>query len=117
MILRQLKDTVCLKPITNITRNDANLVPSATLTTIVTLTAIVKHSVSRISCSGDCYAQYELYIDNVLIETKVSAPNYAIDFKFHNELVLNVGQILDVKVTHFYTGEQGNFKSTIYSRV
>ena len=115
MILRQLKDEINLKSINDIRNGSATTVPSSTLSTILTLTATQDHKISRISCSGDAYAKYQLFIDTVLKETKVSAPNYAIDFDFNPTLLLSNGQVLDVKVTHFYPTETADFDSTVYS--
>lgn len=115
MILRQLTNEVGLVPINNVLTGAIGTVPSDTLTTILTLTAATKHKLVRIACSGEVYAKYQLFIDTVLIETRRSGPERTIDFTFSPTLLLNNGQILDVKVTHFYTGDALNFESTLYS--
>lgn len=117
MILHQLKDEINLKSINDIQTGNVTNVSDNTLSTILTLNASQDHKIARISCSSDAYAKYQLFIDNVLVETKISAPNYAIDFNFDPTLLLSNGQILDVKVTHFYTSETVDFESTIYSIV
>ena len=115
MILRQISNEIGLFPINNIVTATIGLVPDNALTTILTLTALQKHKISRIACSGEDYAKYQIFIDSVLVETRRSSPERTIDFNFTPTLLLNIGQILDVKVTHFYTGDLGSFESTIYS--
>lgn len=117
MILRQISNEIGLFPINNIESGLISDVPDNVLTTILTLTASQDHKIMRISCSGTDYAKYQLFIDTVLIETKRSSPERSIDFIFPSPLLLNNGQILDVKVTHYYVSELANFESTIYSRI
>lgn len=116
-VLRQLLEEIFLKSISDVLQGSAVLVPSSSETTILTLNALQSHRVVKISCSGDSYAKYSIYKNTILTETKISAPNYAIDFKFDYPFVLEIGDILDVKVEHFYAGDQINFDSTIYSIV
>ena len=115
IILRQLKDEIGLIPVNDIRTGTAISVSSAILTTILTLSALTKHKIMRISCSGQDYAKYELFIDTVLIETKRSGQKRNVDFNFTSGLLLNNTQVLDVKVTHFFTGDSLDFESTIYS--
>lgn len=115
MILHQISNEVGLFPINNILTGSIGTVPSSTLTTILTLTASQIHKIARIACSGEDYAKYQIFIDTVLVETRRSGPDRTIDFNFSPTLKLNNGQILDVKVTHFYTGDVVAFESTIYS--
>lgn len=115
MILRQISNEIGLFPINNIVTGNVGTVPSNTLTTILTLNASTIHKIARISCSGEDYAKYQIFIDNILKETRRSSPERTIDFIFNPTLLLNNGQILDVKVTHYYTGDLSSFESTIYS--
>lgn len=116
MILRQITDEVALKPINYIQTGSIDTVPDSVQTTIITLTATQNHNIFRISCSGDVYAKYQLYVNSDLIETK-RIGNRDIDFIFNTPLQVLNGQILDVKVTHYYIGKTVNFDATIYSRV
>lgn len=116
-VLRQLLEEIFLKSINNILQGTALLVPSSAETTILTLSATQDHRVVKIACSGCSYARYKIYKNTVLIENKLSSPKYAIDFEFDYPLKLVSGDILDVKVEHFFTGEQLDFDSTIYSIV
>lgn len=116
MILRQLTDEIGLKPINDIRTGSLSTLGSNSEGTILTLTATTDHKISRISCTGDSYAMYKLYIDTNLIETKKVGRRY-IDFIFPIPLLLSNGETLDVKVTHFYTGKTFDFDATIYSRI
>ena len=117
MILRQLKEEICLKPITTITTNEETNVPANVETTILTLSATTDHKISRISVSGDDYAKIRLYIDTNLVETKRSGPERSVDFLFDSPLELNNTQVLDIKVLHCYTGVLSDFEATVYSRI
>jgi len=100
----------------NVIRYDeATLVTSNNLTTILTFTAIKDTNISLITCSGDDYAKFQLFIDTVLIATKRSGPKRNTEWNFNNPLLLNSGSILDVKVTHWHTGDVLNFESTLYA--
>jgi hypothetical protein len=90
-------------------------VVDSTLTTVATFTATALiQSITNISCSGQQSAKWQLYIDTVLIDTKRTAPGLNLEFIFGNHLGMSSGSVLDVKVTHYYTGETPDFESTIY---
>ncbi|MCK5020618.1 MAG: hypothetical protein KAS32_26600 [Candidatus Peribacteraceae bacterium] len=86
-------------------------VPSAALTTIVTYTASANTQVSRVSCSGTNYAKYSLVLNTSTIDIKRSSPSRNVEF---GPLSLVNTDILDVKVEHFYTGDQEDYEATIY---
>lgn len=116
MLLRKLTSEVSFNSINNIETGSISNISSSAESTIVTLTdSSNNHKVSKITCSGEDYAVYRLYIDTELIETKRSGPNRSLEFKFDYPLLLEINQILDVKVEHFITGENLSFESTIYS--
>lgn len=87
---------------------------SATLTTIATLVANGVNRVTKISCSGEDYAKFQLFLNTVLKDTRRSGPDRNIDFTFESPLTLLAGDVLDVKVTHYYTGDTVAFEATIY---
>ena len=115
MILRQLKDEISFRTTDGVLTGSIINLASNTIGTILTLTPIVNQKVVKISCSGGVYAKFQVFIDNNLIETKITGPKRHVVFKYDYPIPLNIGQILDIKVTHFYTGEQVNFDGTIYS--
>jgi hypothetical protein len=92
----------------------ATSVPSNSQTTVVTLTANGINMITMISCSGDSYAKWQMYINNTLKETQRSGPDRNIRFYFSHPYTINAGDVVDVKVTHYYTGDTLNFESTIY---
>ena len=94
--------------------DDVTSVPDGSLTTILTYTAAAATRLTRISVSGTDYAKFQIFLDTVLIETKGSGPDGSLDFSFTSPLGLDVGQILDVKVTHYAPGVLSDFESTIY---
>lgn len=84
------------------------------LTTIVTYTAGATSKITRIGASGTEYAKYQLFKNTNLIETKRTGPERSIDFIFNSPLIMNSGDIVDVKVTHFYTGNTVDFEASVY---
>lgn len=85
-----------------------------TQTTIVTYTAAAKTLLSHISVSGTLYGKYQLYKNTVLLETKRGGPDRTLVFEFLRPLRLNASDILDVKVTHYQTGELLDAEATVY---
>lgn len=89
-------------------------VTASTLSTILTYTAATAKRLVRIGVSGTDYAKFQLFLNTVLIETKRSGPDRSLDFAFTSPLSLAIGDILDVKVTHYAPGVSADFESTIY---
>lgn len=85
-----------------------------TPSTIVTYTAPAKKLLSHISVSGTVYAKFQLYLNTALLETRRGGPDRTLVFEFLRPLRLQATDILDVKVTHFQTGETAEFESTVY---
>lgn len=84
------------------------------LTTIVTYTAPSDKSITKISVSGTEYAKFQLFKNTALIDTKRSGPERSIEFVFINPLVMNPGDILDVKVTHFNSSNSIDVEASVY---
>lgn len=89
-------------------------VPASTTTTIVTYAAASTTRLTKISVSGTVYAKFQLFLNTVLIDTKRSGPERSLDFSFDIPLAIGVGDIIDVKVTHYNTALLEDFNSTIY---
>lgn len=89
-------------------------VTASTLTTILTYTAATAKRLTRIGVSGTDYAKFQIFLNTVLVETKRSGPDRSLDFAFTSPLTMAIGDILDVKVTHYATGVLADFESTIY---
>lgn len=84
------------------------------LTTIVTYTAPADKVITKISVSGTEYAKFQLFKNTALIDTKRTGPDRSIEFVFINPLIMNSGDILDVKVTHFVTTNTIDAEASIY---
>lgn len=94
--------------------NGITAVTNGTLSTILTYTATAERRITRMSVSGTTYAKYQIFLDTVLVETKRSGPDRSLDFTFNSAFGMDVGQVLDVKVTHYGVGVLADFESTIY---
>jgi hypothetical protein len=88
----------------------ANVV-ATTLTTIVTYTAPAAKGVTRVSCSGTNYAKFSLVLNTTTIEYKRSGPDRNVEF---GAFALSSGDVLDVKVEHYVTGDTADFEATIW---
>lgn len=83
--------------------------------TIVTFTASApKTLISQVTVSGTVYSKFQLYLNTVLIETRRGGPDRTLVFEFSKPLRMLVGDILDVKVTHYTVGSTADYESTIY---
>ena len=89
-------------------------VPSATLTTILTLTANGTNMITTISYSGEDYAKFQFFINSTLKETMRTGPQRNGRFYFVHPYTLEDGDVVDVKVTHWFAGETLDFESTLY---
>ena len=89
-------------------------IPANTPTTIVTYTPAADRVITRVAVSGTAYGKVELFTSASLIETQRMGPERNIIIQFANPLLLPSGIPLDVKVTHYVTGELNNFESTVY---
>jgi len=91
-------------------------VPASTLTTILTKTADSSlTNISIVSVSGDDYAKYFLVINGSTIDTRRSGPDRNLQFDFTaNPLKTVAGDVIDIKVEHFFAGDFLDFDATIY---
>lgn len=100
--------------VTPLAGNGITNVPAGVLSTIVTYTAPADKSLTSITVSGTVYAKFQLFLNTILIETRRGGPERTMVFEFNSPLQLNSGNILDVKVTHYTTGQTAEFESTVY---
>ena len=89
------------------------LVSATTVTTIVSMTANGFDHITKISCKGDDYAIWTLFVNSVQFDT-IKLSKYSVDFQWDNPLEFAAGNIIDVKVEHGLTGQQLAFDATIY---
>lgn len=94
----------------------ASNVPAATLTTILTKVADSSlTNISIVSVSGDDYAKYTLVINSITIDIRRSGPDRNLQFDFTaNPLKTTLGDVIDIKVEHFFAGDLLDFDATIY---
>ena len=94
----------------------ANSVPATTLTTILTSTySTTFTNISIVSVSGDDYAKYTLVINGTDVDVRRTGPDRNLTFDFtSNPLALSSGDVVDIKVEHFRSGQLLDFNATIY---
>jgi len=99
-----------------VTGGSAAGVADTTKTTILSATYSASfNNIALISCSGQDYAKYYLTLNTVDIDIRRSGPERNVEFDFKsNPLGLSSGDIVDIKVEHFFTGESLDFEATIY---
>jgi len=99
-----------------VTGGTAVNVPATTKTTILTATySATFNNIALVSVSGQDYAKYFLTVNTVDIDTRRTGPDRNLDFDFKsNPLGLSVGDVVDIKVEHFFTGDLLDFEATIY---
>ena len=100
--------------VTAVAVGDEENVPSNTLTTILTMTANGMNMITTISFSGEDYAKFGFYINSVLKDTMRTGPQRNGRFYFVHPYTLENGDVVDVKVTHYFSGETLDFESTLY---
>lgn len=89
-------------------------VPDNTLTTVVTYTAAAPKRVSQITFGGSAYAKFQLFLNTVLIDTYRTGPERIGRFVFEAPYALSIGDVVDLKVTHYVTGAAEDFEAAIY---
>lgn len=95
----------------------ASAVPVTTKTTVVTLTASQDTYVTEIICSGMEYGKWYLVVNSVDQSIKRGGSDRDVTWTFVNPLKITSGQVLDIKVEHFVTGQTPDFESTIVGYV
>jgi hypothetical protein len=88
-------------------------ISQSTLTTVVTVPANGIKYITKIMCSGEESARWELYIDSVLKATLRTTDRNVI-FDFNLPLKILAAEVLDVKVTHYGPDTTATFDATIY---
>ena len=98
----------------SLAHDTVSAVADTTVTTIVTYVASGTKYLTKISCSGTDYAKFFLVVNTTTIEIRRSGPDRNAIFDFDGALKLSDGDIVDVKVEHFVTGQTADFEATIY---
>jgi hypothetical protein len=90
------------------------LISSGATNTILTLNPTADTYITQIICSGMDYAKFTLVHNTATVATRRSGPDRDCIWDFGGgPFSLAPGDIFDVKVIHFYTGEQSDFQATI----
>lgn len=84
-------------------------------TTILTYVASGARKVMQVSCSGDVYAMWKLYIDGSQVDVRRGSDRNVV-FDWDWPLLVNDGETFEVKVTHNKTSETPTFDATVYGR-
>lgn len=100
--------------VTAVAVSEAMSVPSNTLATVLTLTANGTNMITIINFSGEDYAKFGFYVNSVLKETMRTGPQRNGRFYFMHPYTLEDGDVVDVKVTHYFSGDTLDFESTLY---
>jgi len=92
-------------------------IPHTTRTTIVTQSFVAGtfENLVLVSCSGEDYAKYYLRINTVDVDVRRTGPDRNLQFDFTGApLKLVIGDVVDIQVEHFFTGDLLDFDATIY---
>jgi hypothetical protein len=114
LYVRIAADDANLTSVSALAGGSAANVPANTLTTILTHTPGAAAKLTRISVSGQNYGKVQIFVNSVLIETKRMGPDRNVDFNWAVPFAVAASTPIDVKVTHFVTGELNDFEATIY---
>ena len=115
--LLDVSGTVDLSRIDIILHDEITGITASTETTILTRTSLGLENIILIVGSGQGNAKYQFFIDTVLKGTLRTGGSGGLNalWTFPMPLALDTGQVLDVKVTHFHTGETLDFEAGVYA--
>ena len=103
-----------MTPSTVLAKNIATSVPATTKTTVVTLAAAVTDRfITAIYCSGMEYAKWYLVRNSADEIIQRTGPDRDQPFNFASPWKIPAGDVVDVKVEHFVTGQTPDFEATI----
>jgi len=86
----------------------------STLTTIFTFTALVNTLVKKISVSGELPCRVDFVKNTATQEVKRLTSNRNVLFDFAAPFPLGIGDIVEIKVFHGFTGETSRYDTTLY---
>ena len=93
----------------------ASAVTDNTQTTVDTYTASgANYSITKILVTGNANSEWSIEIDSVeKMSFRIADGNKTRDIDFPGSYLLLSGSTIDIKVTHFFTGETADFKASI----
>ena len=115
--LIDVSGTVDLSRLDIILHAEVTSIAASALTTIITRTSLGSENIILITGSGEDAAKFEFFIDTVIKGTLRTGAGIGLNavWAFTMPLALDLGQVLDVKVTHFHTGDTLDFEAGIYA--
>ena len=84
-----------------------------TLTTVTTMPANGIKYITKILCSGHVSGKWDIYISNVRKAT-MRTIDRNVWFDFNLPLKILATEVVDIKVTHYDTGNLADFQATIF---
>lgn len=91
---------------------EQNNISQNTQVTVVTVPANGLKFITKIICTGEENARWDVYIDSVRKMTKRTIDR-TVDFDFPTPLRLPATSVLDVKVTHHGPDAQADFQASV----
>lgn len=88
-------------------------VSDSTLTTVTTMPANGVKYITKILCSGFVSGKWDIYIDSVRKAT-MRTIDRNVWFDFNLPMKVLATEVVDVKVTHYDTGQVADFQATIF---
>jgi len=82
-------------------------------TTVASYTSTGEITIGDIVTSGTDYARYNIYVNTVLQFVIRSGPTRQANLALNRPLQLTTGDVVDVKVIHYYTTHTADFEATI----
>lgn len=86
----------------------------STPTTIMTFSDVKDRIIGAIWVSGQGYAKYSVWINAARCGTYRSSGNYSENLTMGTSLMLETGDIIDVKVEHFVIGASLDFECSLW---
>ena len=84
-----------------------------TLTTVTTMPANGIKYITKILCSGEDNAKWEIYIDSVRKAT-LRTTDRNVSFDFNLPLKILAAEVVDIKVKYWGSGTDSDFQATIF---
>ena len=100
----------------NVTGGVTN-VPATTKTTLLSQAYVAGtfENLTTVSVSGEDYSKFFITLNGTDIDVRRSGPDRNVEFNYTGApYKLSVGDVIDVKVEHYNTGDLVDFDATIY---
>jgi len=89
-------------------------VSAATLTTILTFTATIATFVKNIRLSGELPCRVDFVFNTVFQEAQRLTGSRGVEFWFDAPFPMAIGDVIDMKVFHNFTGATSRYDCTLY---